>query len=50
MEANKIRENEVLDNGEIVERIPSSPSFLCGVVGNRGIFIKEVKEKNNEGF
>jgi hypothetical protein len=33
MEANKIQEDEVLDNGEIIEGIPSSPSFLCGVVG-----------------
>jgi hypothetical protein len=52
MEANKIGENEVLDNGEIVERIPSHHHscvvWLGG--GNRGVFIKEVKEKDNEGF
>jgi hypothetical protein len=35
MKANKVGENEVLDNGEIIEGIPSSPSFLCGVVGRR---------------
>jgi hypothetical protein len=35
MEANKVGENEVLDSGEIVEGIPFSPSFLCGVVGRR---------------
>jgi hypothetical protein len=35
METNKVGENEVLDNGEIIERIPSSPSLLCGVVGRR---------------
>jgi hypothetical protein len=35
MEANKIGENEVLDNVKIIERIPFSPSFLCGVVGKR---------------
>jgi hypothetical protein len=35
METNKIRENEVLGNGEIIDGIPFSPSLLCGVVGRR---------------
>jgi hypothetical protein len=35
MDANKIGENEVLGNGEIVEGIPFSPSLLCGVFGRR---------------
>jgi hypothetical protein len=35
MEAKKLGEDEVVNNEEILEGIPCSPSFLCGVIGRR---------------
>jgi hypothetical protein len=35
MEAKKLGEDDVVNSEEILEGVPSSPSFLCGVIRRR---------------